>query len=318
MEKYQSLDVYKLTIVDTGGLSNETIIAGNAARPSLGSLGIKALDVLIKADSAFRANLITEKTSPLTEQIMNFDKQRDDSFLEIKRTVKTAAKSSDVIKAEAGKLLESFLKPYSNLAKEPLMSETSTINYLHTQFMANPALPVAANTLQLNNVFNTLFNANQQVSVIWNERAINEAEKSAPSPSSLKNNLGKAYNDFCDIVLQSLKLQPAPELETLFSVMNEIRIKYVKFLPVKLTDTNTLVEPLAIQQYTGKPVTPIAQVFIKKENGEFSELRFTVDFYITYKNNVEVGEAKIIIHGKGKYVGRYTSTFYIEHEKSES
>ncbi|MDR2410286.1 MAG: DUF6261 family protein [Bacteroidales bacterium] len=262
--KYQTLDAYGLSVVDIAGLSNETIIAGNAARPSLSSLGIVSLDVLVDADNAFRANLITEKASPLTEQIANFDKQRDDSFWEIKRTVKIAAKSSDVNKAEAGKVLDAFLKPYHNLAKEPLMSETSTINYLQTQYMANPALHVAVETLQLNDVFITFFNANEQVSVIWNERALAEAGKKAPSPSSLKSNLGKAYNDFCDIVLQSVKLQPAPELETLFSVMNEIRVKYAKSLPFKLTNANTVVEPVAIQKYTGKPVTPVTQVFIKK------------------------------------------------------
>jgi hypothetical protein len=150
------------------------------------------------------------------------------------------------------------------------------------------------------------------VSIIWNERAINEAGKSGPSPSSLKSNLGKAYHDFCNIVLQSIKLQPTPELETLFSVMNEIRIKYAKFLPIRLTDMNTMVEAVAIQKYTGKAITPITRVFIKKENDKFSELRFTVDFYITYKNNIKTGEAKIIIHGKGKYTGSYISTFHIE------
>jgi hypothetical protein len=316
IRKYNPLDSRGLSVVNTGGLTQETIIAAHAAGTAiLGSLGTAALNVLVDADSAFRANLITGKASPLTEQIAQFDKQRDDNYLEIWRTVKTVAKSSFPDKAEAGKLLVDFLKPYHNLAKEPIMSETSTLNYLQTQFNANPTLLAAAATLQLTDIFVNLFATNERVSVLWNERALSEAEKGGPSPSSLKHNLEKAYNGFCNIVLQTLKLQPTPELETLFSVMNEIRIKYAKFLPIKLTNANTVVEPVAIQKYTGKPVTPVAQVFIKKENNEFNELLFTVDFYITYRNNVEVGEAQIIIHGKGKYSGRYTSTFHIKREE---
>jgi hypothetical protein len=313
--KYNPLDSHSLSIVNIGGLVQETIIAGKAAGvAALGSLGTNALNVLVDANSDFRANLITVKANPLTEQITQFDKQRDDNYLEIWRTVKTTAKSSFPDKAEAGKLLMDFLKPYHNLAKEPLMSETSTLNYLQTQFNANPAFLAAATTLQLTDLFVNLFATNERVSILWNERALSEAEKSGPSPSSLKQNLEKAYNGFCNVVLQTLKLQPTPEIETLFSVMNEIRIKYAKFLPIKLTNANTVVEPVAIQKYTGKPITPVSKVFIKKENEEFNELLFTVDFYITYRNNVEVGEAQIIIHGKGKYSGRYTSTFHIKRE----
>jgi hypothetical protein len=311
--KYNPLDSHSLSIVNIGGLTQETIIAGNSVSPAiLGTLGTNALNILVDADKAFRANLITGKANPLTEQITQFDKQRDNNYLEIWRTVKTLAKSSFPDKAEAGKLLMDFLKPYHNLAKEPMMSETSTLNYLQTQFNANPDLLNAAATLQLTDIFVNLFATNEKISVLWNERALKEAEKRGPSPSSLKHNLGKAYNGFCNVVFQTLKLQPTPEIETLFSVMNEIRIKYAKFLPIKLTNANTLVEPVAIQKYTGKPVMPVSKVFIKKENEEFNELIFTVDFYITYKNNVEVGEAQIIIHGKGKYSGRYTSTFHIK------
>jgi hypothetical protein len=94
--------------------------------------------------------------------------------------------------------------------------------------------------------------------------------------------------------------------------MNEIRIKYAKSLPIKLADANTSVAPVEKHKYTGKLITPVPHVFFKTGDGEVTELRFTIDFYVTYRNNIEVGEAKIIIHGKGKYSGNYTSTFYIE------
>jgi hypothetical protein len=314
MKKFNTLNPNKLAIVDLAGLSNETIIAGNLAGPALGALGMAALNALINADSAFRANLITSKSSPLTKQIQEFDKSRDESFLEIRRAVSAAVKSSIPTNVEAGQKLEIFLNPYHKLEKEPILSETSTLNYLQIQFNSDPMLHNAAATLQLTTVFANLFSANEQVSLLWNQRAHEDAQKGGPSPSSLRNDLEKCYHNFCDVVIQSLNLQPSVLLEDLFSVMNEIRIKYAKSLPVKLTDANTSVDAIPTQKYTGQAITPIPRVFVKTEDNEFNELRFTVDFFVTYRNNTEVGEAKIIIHGKSKYSGSYTSTFHIERE----
>jgi hypothetical protein len=311
--KFNSLDSRKLSLLDLAGLLDESILAGNAARGYLSPLGITILDVLVEDNSAFQSKLITVKANPLTGQLTETDDVRGDCLGEINITIKAASKSSIVEKANAGKLLWTFFKPYSATAKEPLMSETTAINYMKTQYYADPALQAATATLQLTDVFAKLFSANEKVTILWNERAINEAEKSGPSPSSLRNNVEKAYYDFCDIVVQTVKFQPTPEIETLFSVMNEIRIKYTKRLPVKFTNRNVVTDPIAKQKYTGKEVTPLTRVFFKKEE-ELIELRFTIDFYITYRNNIEVGEAQIIIHGKSKYTGKYISTFHIEKE----
>jgi hypothetical protein len=316
--KFNSLDSRKLSLLDLAGLIDESLFAGKAASPFLGTLGITALNVLEGANNTFQSKLITVKANPITELITGSDDWRDDNLGEIKITIKAALKSSIPEKANAGKTLGTFMNPYQHVAKEPIMSETTAIRHMQAQYNTNPALQAAAATLQLTEVFANLFSANEQVANLWNERAIDDAEKNGPSPSSLRSNVEKAYYDFCDVVVQTVKFQPTPELETLFSVMNDIRIKYSKFLPVKLTNSNTIVDAIAKQKYTGKEITPITRVFYKKEDGELNELRFTIDFYITYRNNVEVGEAQIIIHGKGKYRGRYTSIFHIEKEYSES
>jgi hypothetical protein len=310
--KFHSLDTNKLSIVNLAGLSNETIIAGNAAGSAIGSLGMAALGALITANSAFRTKLITEKGSPLTEQIHEFDEQRDRDFMEIWRTANAASKSSVTANASAGQALVTFLHPYRNVPREPLMSETSTIDYLHIQYSADPELQNAASVLQLSEVFTHLFFSNERVSFFWNERANKNAEKSGPAPSSLRSNLEESYNGFCEVIVQSLRLQPSTALENLFPVMNEIRLKYARFLPLRLTDANTSVDSIPAQPYTGKAVTPVPRVFIRTGDGEFNELRFTVDFFVTYRNNTEIGEAKIIIHGKGRYSGSHTSTFHIK------
>jgi hypothetical protein len=311
MVKFHALNSSELSIVNLAGLSSETIIAGNAAGEALGTLGTATLGALVTADSAFRVKLITAKESPFTKQIHNFDEHRDADFSEIRRTAKAASKSSNATATAAGHTLATFLHPYRNVTKEPLMSETSTLNYLHLQFNDDPALQNAATTLQLAEVFTSLFHANEQVSLLWNARARDNAGKSGPSPTSLRSNLEKCYNNFCNITLQILKLQPSPALQNLFHAMNEVRIKYSRSLPVRLTGANTSVDAIPAQPYTGKAVTPIPRAFIQTADGERIELRFAEDYNVTYRNNIEPGEAKIIIHGKGNYSGSHTSTFHI-------
>ncbi|MDR1221550.1 MAG: DUF6261 family protein [Tannerella sp.] len=314
MVKFHSLYTHRLSILDLAGLSTETIIAGKAAgSDALGTLGTAAFNALIAADSAFSAKLVTAKSSTLTKQIHDLDVTRDTDLQEIHRTATAASKGSNADRAAAGEKLLAFLKPYHDATDKALMSETAVLNYMHIQYNADPLLLDAAVLLYLDSVFAGLFTANEQLSDLWNERADNDADQSGPSPTSLRRELEKCYDAFCDVTVQNLRLLPTPTREHLFQVMNEIRIKYSRSLPVRLTNANTSVEAIPPQVYTGKPLTPVPpHVFIKTDDdGEFRELLFSVDYFVTYRNNTDVGEARILIHGKGHYTGLYTSTFHI-------
>jgi hypothetical protein len=58
------------------------------------------------------------------------------------------------------------------------------------------------------------------------------------------------------------------------------------------------------------PSTPPVKVFVFTKDGT-KELTRDKDFYVTFTNNVEVGNAKCTVHGKGKYKGSQTITFGI-------
>jgi hypothetical protein len=312
MKKLHGIDLQKISIIDLGGVSNETALVSEDARGSLGELGNTALDKLKEDNSAFRKKLVAARGSLATPEIQEGDKERDGCVSEVMRTSNAAAKSSNEENAAAGKIVVMFMFPYHNVQYEPLISETSTLSFMQEQYYGNEEVQNAAAKLQLTPVFEKLFEANERVSRLWKERSAEEAAKSGPSASSLRGNLEKSYYNFCDIVVQTLNLTPSPELEKLFFSINEIRIKYTRSLPVKLTEANTSVAIVPVQKYTGKAITPIPTVSFKTDDDKLIELRFTIDFYVTYRNNIKVGEAKLIIHGKGKYTGKYSSTFHIE------
>jgi hypothetical protein len=73
-----------------------------------------------------------------------------------------------------------------------------------------------------------------------------------------------------------------------------------------------VVEPVDVQKYTEKAVTPIPKAFWKgDEKHPTVELVFAKDFSVSYKNNVDVGTADLTLHGKGDYKGQKTVTFNI-------
>jgi hypothetical protein len=72
-----------------------------------------------------------------------------------------------------------------------------------------------------------------------------------------------------------------------------------------------VVESVEQQAYSGKAVTPVPVAYYRKEGKPAVQLVFGKDFSLTYKNNVDVGTADIIIHGKGSYKGQKKITFNI-------
>ena len=75
---------------------------------------------------------------------------------------------------------------------------------------------------------------------------------------------------------------------------------------VKLTDDEIA--------YTGKPVAP--KVTVKNKAGD--KLTQGVDYTLTFKNNKAVGNAKVIVKGKGNYTGQAEAGFKIKYDLREA
>ncbi len=65
--------------------------------------------------------------------------------------------------------------------------------------------------------------------------------------------------------------------------------------------------------YNGSAKKPTVKV---KLNGK--TLKKGTDYKVSYKNNIKVGTAKVIVKGKGKYSGKKTVTFKIKKKSSSS
>jgi hypothetical protein len=69
--------------------------------------------------------------------------------------------------------------------------------------------------------------------------------------------------------------------------------------------------PIPQQAFTGEAVTPVPDVYYVTTHSGTLKLVLGKDFSVTYRNNISVGNAQCIIHGKGGYKGSKTVTFII-------
>ena len=83
----------------------------------------------------------------------------------------------------------------------------------------------------------------------------------------------------------------------------------------KASIANATVSKIANQRYTGKSITPVITITM----GDKKLVKGT-DYTLSYKNNVSVGTATIVVTGRGNYIGTTQTTFQItgSNEKSQA
>ncbi|MDR1895374.1 MAG: DUF6261 family protein [Prevotellaceae bacterium] len=309
--KFVHLDTSRLPVEDLAGLMDESIDLVKSAPPGTLSDLITANLQTAETELEILNSVINKKKgSKLTPAIQAEDTKRDEQFAEIKRVSKTASQSLLPLTAAAGKKMVETLKPFWDINKKSIPTQTTQINVFKERYNADPDAVAAAATLGLTPIVTDLFASNDTLFDLYNQRVSELAAAAGPSATSVKADVVKAYDNLCEGILLTLRALPTEHLQLLFNELNEIRRKYISHLPTPLDETHTTVEPIAIQAYTGAPVTPLPKVHFQTKD-ETVELQFSKDYYVTYRNNTEVGEAKLLVHGTGKYTGKYETTFHI-------
>jgi hypothetical protein len=301
------LHASNLKLANLAGLSDETLFVVEPQVSLLGDVGIRLTAKLRADNTVMKTEIDKPRSSLLTAPI----RQADDVFAattdDIKRSIKAGSRSTIAVKASAGETLEHFMKPFWNINREPLMSQISMTGEMLSRYTSDPALQQAAQTLAIAELFTMLAPQNAELSNLYNQR-LNEYAAETPSASDLREIVAEDYNAVCDVIVRAVNAAPVQEpLVTLFNKTNDIRKKYSALSPAKINLAGAVTEPLPSYTHTGKAITPIPMMYY-----EGTELVFTVDFSLTYKNNVEVGEATVIMHGKGKFNGQHVRKFNIE------
>jgi hypothetical protein len=295
------------------GLCTETVDLATPVVPALAQPLLSAKLVTLRTATARLAELINQwRGSLLTPELHALDKRRDGDMSEIERTLKTGEKSSNPVKVAAAKQLLPVFKPFWNLRSQPLGSQTALIFELHQRVASVGDYLEALTTLDIMTAWLDMMAANTSFKQLYDQRFAQEAENdTSPAATAVKEAVVTAYEDFCTVTEQALSALPSHALEVLFNAINEVRVKYAPPHRIELTGANTSIAKIDDQAYFGgKALTPIGRTF-HQTGTETVELEFPKDFEVSYENNKNVGQATLIVHGKGKYTGQVDTTFYI-------
>ena len=72
---------------------------------------------------------------------------------------------------------------------------------------------------------------------------------------------------------------------------------YDVHIGIQGSDKETVIKNVSVKKYTGKAITPSVDVSVDSASGTY--LFKDIDYTLTYKNNINVGTATVIIKGKG-------------------
>jgi hypothetical protein len=309
--KFVSLNVRKLNLDNLLGLTTETVDVSIPVIPEVQQPLLSARFTTLQTDVETLGGLMNRpRGSVLTPVLQEMDERIGTLYASIKRIVKTYEKDVDQGRAAAAKVLYNVLKPYWEVTKKRMASQMAEMTELFARVNGNQELMGALDMLGIGGTWEELTIKAMEFHSLYEERMAEEAASAAPSPSSMKGVVVTDYENFCIVMEQMLAVEPAPQLALLFNEMNMLRRKYATGHGILLDPALTTVEPFPVEPFTGKPVTPLPRVFFKAAASTV-ELQFAKDYTVTYRNNINVGEATLIIHGKGAYTGQYITTFHI-------
>jgi hypothetical protein len=216
--------------------------------------------------------------------------------------------------AAANRILE-MLKHYGNVAIKEYYAEVGDIKSI----LANLNGPYAADVtlLGIGALKDNLQAAYDNfVALLAERKAIEDARPKDPDGNAdtfekLRKVIEPLFRTIASVINGGLAMGISLEFPAFVRLVNP-EIAHINFANRKVRYDIALSEParIADQPWTGVEVTPVPEVlFVKEEGTEW--LRLGRHFDVSYKNNIDVGNAYCFIHGKGDYRGVKEVSFII-------
>jgi hypothetical protein len=258
------------------------------------------------------------RKSTLTAKIEEADHAMDAALTALRTTIRGMRTFSVVAIADTATHVYTMLMDYGHVNIKPYEEQIGNIESILRQITEGGDYYDAVNALKkvasivggmivdLNNTFNTFRNLLSQ----RDKRSLKKPERTF---LPVRRDIEAVYHKIAVIINAGIVMKTSPAFVDFVNELNpEIERLNAEFhrARTRLTPAHTSVEPVPMQSYTGMPITPLPRVFFQTEK-ETLELELGKDFSLTYRNNTEVGEARLIVHGKGAYIGTHETSFYI-------
>jgi hypothetical protein len=248
--------------------------------------------------------------SPDTELIVSADKRLDAAITGLIVQTNAATRDLDPMRAEAARQLLVMLKNYKHVANKAYDDEialaSAILNHLNGDCLTYVnTLGFASWTVEIQTSLDELVN-------LIARRDAHNALKPESNIKEIRLKMDVIYHRMTSTINAAARLGTMPSVYRLIEKLNpEIDRLNAQYHRAKYDIATCEPAPISQQVYTGEAVTPLPEVLYTTEKTGTIKLSLGKDYNLSYKNNVNVGNAECIIKGKGKYKGKKTVTFII-------
>jgi hypothetical protein len=253
------------------------------------------------------------RVSALTQQLVEADHRVDRAITAIRAVINAARHSLDPAVAEAARVLYIRLREFGDIRGKAYEEESAAVQVLIDD-LGNTYVQQTS-LVGLQSWLTELTTAEAEFTRLYLQRGSEAAGRPTERMADVHREIEEKYRNIATFVDVSSITTPG-EYDGFIAKLN-VQVQYFNehnHRPARKdlgAGDHTVIEPIETQQYTGRPITIIPEVHFREEGKETKRLYLGEDFSVTYKNNVEVGQAELTIHGKGEYKGQKSLSFHI-------
>ncbi|MDR1593427.1 MAG: DUF6261 family protein [Prevotellaceae bacterium] len=264
------------------------------------------------------------RSSEFTEKKAEVDRERDNILSGIMDALHASSKHFDPSIRDNAKHVLNLVNNYGDLTHAGYDAETAGIDSIVTKLNGRDYI-YAVQALHLEPWLTELTRLNSLFKGYAADAEQEQVRKPDISPKTVRRETDEALRNVTNRVTALIDLngpgayvQFVDEFNVHVNHYNTLVHEHYGRLHARTDISSGEVDTIAVQPYTGEPVYVIPKVRIRKTGKDGTvtvvELRFSEDFTVGYKNNVDPGSATITITGIGKYAGKIITTFNIAAE----
>jgi hypothetical protein len=287
-------------------VTKEIAKAGSAVQIALGMLIAELNDWFEKEDAC----IAWVRKSALKSLIKDANKHLDRSIVGMSAKVRSQMYSSTASVATAAGNIYIMLKSYGRVTTKPYLQEIGAVNAIIAHLEGDLATDAVA--VGIEEWIAEIKDAVEKLDNLIEQRGTKTLDKPEMTFPQVRKGIEKVWHQIVTLVNSGSALNVSPDFAALINALNpEIMYLNSEFHRAKHSITTAVIAEIAQQIYSGEPCTPVPEVSYTTTTGVI-KLALGKDFNITYKNNIEPGNAQCTVHGKGAYKGKKTVTFIID------
>lgn len=256
------------------------------------------------------ANMHWQRKSDLTAKITDANHRLDKAVSGFSVQIDASRRSFLPAVSEAAVRIYNILHGYKNVTRKAYNGEIEDVRAI--LFHLNGDRANDMQTLGLTEWIPQITAPCDELDALLKQRDRQMAGKPEMNFRKVRTDIDKVYRQIVTIINGGVAVQLSIHFDDFVEALNpEIERLNNQFHKAKIDIAHAEPAPIEKQPYTGRHCTPVPDVLYITGHHETIRLELGKDFNVSYKNNVEVGNATCIIHGIGAYRGKKIITFII-------